>query len=138
MTAPPGRPVQPEPYLRGCHWPADVGIPYPRCDPGPEGWRLPADTRAAFRVEESRHEPVWYFPPEDVNARLLAPTETTTYCPFNGHASYWTIDAEGERSPDAVWAYLAPYDECRALAGYYAFYPDRVRLEVGGEVQRPL
>jgi lysophospholipase L1-like esterase len=42
-----GRPAQPEPFLRGCAWPAGEGVPYPRCDPGPQGLRLPADTRAA-------------------------------------------------------------------------------------------
>jgi lysophospholipase L1-like esterase len=40
------RPEQPEPFLRGCAWPAGGGVPYPRCDPGPAGLRLPADTRA--------------------------------------------------------------------------------------------
>jgi len=63
-----------------------------------------ADSHAAFRVEESRHEPVWYFPPDDVDTRLLIPTEHTTYCPFKGHASYWIIDAPGERRDNAVWA----------------------------------
>jgi uncharacterized protein (DUF427 family) len=96
-----------------------------------------ADSRAAFEVEESRHDPVWYFPPEDVDQRLLEPTESTTYCPFKGHASYYTIDAGGERLADAAWSYLAPFDECRALAGCVAFYADRVHVEVDGEVQRP-
>jgi len=41
------RPEQPEPFLRGCTWPAGQGVPYPRCDPGPGGLRLPADTRHA-------------------------------------------------------------------------------------------
>jgi len=36
-----------EPFLRGCAWPAGGGMSYPRCDPGPQGLRLPADTRAA-------------------------------------------------------------------------------------------
>ena len=35
-----------EPYLRGCAWPAADWSAYPRCDPGPAGLRLPADTRA--------------------------------------------------------------------------------------------
>jgi lysophospholipase L1-like esterase len=35
-----------EPYLRGCAWPASEWAAYPRCDPGPGGARLPADTRA--------------------------------------------------------------------------------------------
>ena len=39
------RPEQPEPYLCGCAWPPAPGVPYPRCDPGPLGLRLPSDTR---------------------------------------------------------------------------------------------
>ncbi|MEE3328765.1 MAG: GDSL-type esterase/lipase family protein [Myxococcota bacterium] len=42
-----GRPEQPEPFLCGCAWPGSAESPYPRCDPGPNGMRLPADTRAA-------------------------------------------------------------------------------------------
>ena len=40
------RSAEVEPYLRGCAWPAADWAPYPRCDPGPAGLRLPADTRA--------------------------------------------------------------------------------------------
>jgi uncharacterized protein (DUF427 family) len=96
-----------------------------------------ADTNNALQVDESRHERVWYVPPEDVDERRLRPTATSSYCPFKGHASYWAIDAAGLTIPDAVWAYPSPYDECSDLAGYYAFYVDRVRLEVDGQVQRP-
>ena len=39
------RPEAVEPFLRGCAWPAADWAPYPRCDPGPLGLRLPADTR---------------------------------------------------------------------------------------------
>jgi lysophospholipase L1-like esterase len=35
-----------ERYLRGCAWPPADWAPSPRCDPGPGGARLPADTRA--------------------------------------------------------------------------------------------
>ena len=44
------RPAQPEPFLRGCAWPSGPGIAYPGCDPGPEGLRLPADTRAVAAI----------------------------------------------------------------------------------------
>ncbi len=41
------RPAELEPFLRGCAWPpGEIGA-YPRCDPGPLGLRLPADTRAS-------------------------------------------------------------------------------------------
>jgi uncharacterized protein (DUF427 family) len=96
-----------------------------------------ADSRAAFEVAETNHPPVWYFPPKDVDEERLEPSETTSYCPFKGRASYWNVTAEDRTVADAAWAYLEPYDECRALTGYYAFYPDRVRVEVGGTEQRP-
>jgi uncharacterized protein (DUF427 family) len=101
------------------------------------GEAVVADSRRALQVDESRHGRVWYVPPEDVAEQHLHPTSTTTYCPFKGHASYWTIDAGGLTISDAVWSYLTPYDECISLSGYYAFYSDRVRLEVDGQVQRP-
>lgn len=101
------------------------------------GDEVVADSRAAFEVEESRHAPVWYLPPEDVNRQLLVPTETSTYCPFKGYASYFSVDAGGTTIEDAAWSYLAPFDECRALAGYYAFYTDRVTVEVDGRSQSP-
>jgi hypothetical protein len=41
-----GRAAEVEPYLRGCAWPAADWAAYPRCNPGPLGARLPADTRA--------------------------------------------------------------------------------------------
>jgi uncharacterized protein (DUF427 family) len=95
------------------------------------------DSQAAFLVDESRHEPMWYLPPGDVDEAALTSTTTTSYCPFKGHASYWRIDAGAVSLPDAVWSYLEPFDECRDLAGYYAFYPDKVVIEVDGSAQRP-
>jgi lysophospholipase L1-like esterase len=44
------RPEAVEPFLRGCAWPPGEGVPYPRCDPGPAGLRLPADTRACAAI----------------------------------------------------------------------------------------
>lgn len=38
-----GRPGQPEPFLRGCVWPAGPGAPYPRANPA-DFSRLPVDT----------------------------------------------------------------------------------------------
>jgi lysophospholipase L1-like esterase len=44
------RPAAVEPFLRGCAWPAGELAAYPRCDPGPLGLRLPADTRASAQL----------------------------------------------------------------------------------------
>jgi lysophospholipase L1-like esterase len=43
------RPQQPEPFLRGCAWPAGGGVPYPRADPA-DFARLPIDTWATAQL----------------------------------------------------------------------------------------
>ena len=90
-----------------------------------------ARSTAAFIVQESRYPPVWYLPREDVDTDCLSPSETTTYCPFKGTASYFHITAAGEQLADAVWSYETPFDECAPLAGYVSFYADRVDIQVG-------
>jgi lysophospholipase L1-like esterase len=44
-----GRPVQPEPFLRGCAWPGTAAVPYPRADPA-DAARLPGDTWATASI----------------------------------------------------------------------------------------
>jgi uncharacterized protein (DUF427 family) len=89
-----------------------------------------ADSTTALRVEETGHGPVQYVPAKDVRLDLMHSTEHHTRCPYKGEASYWTIevpDGSGvRRAENAVWGYPTPYDEVAGIAGYYAFYPNRV------------
>ena len=90
-----------------------------------------ADSNAALRVEETGHTPVLYLPEKDVRLDLMHRTDHRSRCPYKGEASYWTIEVPSagglpRRSENAVWAYPTPYDEVSGLAGYYAFYPNRV------------
>jgi len=89
-----------------------------------------ADSDAALRVEETGHSPVYYLPERHVRMDLMRRTDHHTRCPYKGEASYWTIEAgeagSSRRSENAVWAYPTPYDEVLGIAGYYAFYPNRV------------
>jgi uncharacterized protein (DUF427 family) len=90
------------------------------------GGKVIADSAAPLRVEETGHGPVYYIPAKDMSLSLLKKTEHTTYCPFKGTASYWTIEAGGKTAENAIWGYEAPYDETSRLAGHYAFYGNRV------------
>ena len=85
-----------------------------------------ADSTAAHLLFETRHLPVYYFPRGDVRMDLLAPTDHHSFCPYKGKASYWTIKAGDRTSENAVWGYPEPYDEVPELAGFVAFYWDRV------------
>ena len=93
---------------------------------------LIADTREAVALEEampagsSTVAPVvFYVPRKDVKMDRLIRTSHSTYCPFKGHASYYSLKDGPE---NVVWSYEAPYDEMRAIEGLLAFYPDKVEI----------
>ena len=94
------------------------------------GGRVIADSSRSLALAEAAYPVVHYVPLEDVDRAALRPSETGTYCPYKGDASYW--DVEGG-PVDAVWAYEAPYAAVAEIAGYVAFYTDRVTVEVTTE-----
>jgi uncharacterized protein (DUF427 family) len=88
--------------------------------------RVIADTRSALTLCEAHYPAVQYIPRKDVDMTLLARTDRTTYCPYKGDASYFSIPVGGERSIDAVWTYEKPYAAVADIKDHLAFYPDRV------------
>jgi uncharacterized protein (DUF427 family) len=86
---------------------------------------LIADTTRAVRLEEGKYPPTYYIPREDVKMDRLQKTAHSTYCPFKGDASYFTIRGSGD-AENAVWSYEAPYDEVLSIREHLAFYPDKV------------
>jgi len=88
--------------------------------------RVIADTRDGLTLYEAHYPAVQYIPRKDVDMTLLARTDRTTYCPYKGDASYFSIPAVGERSIDAVWTYETPYPAVADIKDHLAFYPDRV------------
>jgi uncharacterized protein (DUF427 family) len=88
--------------------------------------RVIIDTRGALTLREAAYPPVQYLPRADVDMALLARSEHTTYCPYKGECSYFSIPLGGEPSVNAVWSYETPYAAVAAIKGYLAFYRDRV------------
>ncbi|AVA34640.1 MAG: DUF427 domain-containing protein [Burkholderiaceae bacterium] len=85
-----------------------------------------ADTRNALTLQEAAYPAVQYVPREDVDMSELSRTSHGSYCPYKGDAAYYSIPAGGARAENAVWTYESPYPAVSAIAGYLAFYPDRV------------
>jgi uncharacterized protein (DUF427 family) len=90
------------------------------------GGKVIADTRDALTLREAHYPPVQYVPRRDVDMTALAPSEHTTYCPYKGDASYYSIPAGGDRSVNAVWTYETPFEAVAQIKEHLAFYPDRV------------
>lgn len=85
-----------------------------------------ADTRSPLVLQEASYKPVYYVPVEDLDQTMLDDSDTVTYCPFKGEASYYT--AAGVK--DAIWFYAEPYDAVAEIKDHVAFYTDRVELTV--------
>jgi uncharacterized protein (DUF427 family) len=63
-----------------------------------------------------------YFPPSSVRAELLRPSDTETFCPWKGTASYYSVAVDGEVNRDAAWYYPAPMDAAAEITGHVAFW----------------
>ncbi len=85
-----------------------------------------AASKGALLVRETRHADVYYLPRADVDMSRLTPTDHSTYCPFKGHASYWSIGDEA----NIVWSYEDPYPEVDGLKNYLSFYVDRATISM--------
>jgi uncharacterized protein (DUF427 family) len=90
------------------------------------GDKVIADTRHALTLREASYPPVHYIPRADVDMAALTRTETRTYCPYKGDASYFSIPEGRERSLDAVWSYEEPHDSVAVIKDHLAFYPNGV------------
>lgn len=90
-----------------------------------------AETDAALTLQESSYPAVQYIPMADVTADRLRPSDTATYCPYKGDASYFDVVVDGHTVADAVWTYARPYPAVAPIAGHVAFYPDKADVGVG-------
>ena len=85
-----------------------------------------ADKREALTLREAAYPAVQYIPRKDVDMTLLEPTDHSTYCPYKGDCSYYSIPLGGERSANAVWTYEDPFADVAEIKDHLAFYPSRV------------
>lgn len=91
-----------------------------------------ADSDAALTLQEATLPAVQYIPLADVRKDKLRRTDTATYCPFKGDASYYSVvTSDGDTVNEAVWTYEQPYPAVAAIAGHAAFYPGRADITVG-------
>ena len=85
-----------------------------------------ADTTRALTLNEAGYAPVHYIPRADVTMSRLKPTAHASHCPYKGDANYFSISADGRTADNAAWSYEQPFPAMAEIAGYLAFYPNRV------------
>jgi uncharacterized protein (DUF427 family) len=85
-----------------------------------------ADTTRALVLQEASYKPVFYIPRQDAQMALFSKTDNATHCPYKGDASYYTVKVGDRAAENAIWSYEKPYPAMQEIAGYLAFYPNRV------------
>jgi len=92
---------------------------------------LIAETDEALTLQESTYPAVQYIPLHDVVGARLKPSDTETYCPYKGDASYYHVVTEaGATLEDVIWTYQQPYPAVGQIVGHVAFYPDKADVTV--------
>ncbi|HEY0382095.1 MAG TPA: DUF427 domain-containing protein [Candidatus Elarobacter sp.] len=79
----------------------------------------------AVLAESDRTEVVegnQYFPADAIDKQYFTPSDTHSVCPWKGTASYYTVEVNGKRNPDAAWYYPQAKDEAKNIEGYVAFW----------------
>ena len=87
------------------------------------------DTDATLGVYETALDPRLYVARDRVRTDLLVPSDTTTYCPYKGTASYWSAVIGGTTVADVAWSYERPLPESLPLRGLLAFDPARATVD---------
>jgi uncharacterized protein (DUF427 family) len=84
------------------------------------------NSRNALLLREAQYPPILYIPRGDADMALFEKTNHSTYCPYKGDCSYYSIPIGGSKSINAVWTYEEPYAAVAQIKGHLAFYRDRV------------
>ncbi len=91
-----------------------------------------ADTKDALILRESTYPAVLYIPRKDADMSFLERTDLSTYCPYKGDASYYSVpQIGGDKAANAVWTYEQPYESVAPIKDHLAFYADRVEINEG-------
>ena len=69
-------------------------------------------------VVEGNH----YFPADSVDRQYVRDSATTSFCPWKGTASYYTVVVDGQQNADAAWYYLAPKEAAAQIKDHVAFW----------------
>ncbi len=75
-------------------------------------------------VVEGNH----YFPHDAIKKEFFKSSETHSVCPWKGTASYYSIEVNGNKNPDAAWYYPETSDLAKGIKNYVAFWKG---VEVG-------
>ena len=94
-----------------------------------------AETTRGFRVLETSHPPVYYFPPGDVRTEFLREADGSSFCEWKGRAGYYDLRVGEKAVENAAWFYAEPTESFSRIKNFIAFYPSKMdACFVDGEI----
>jgi uncharacterized protein (DUF427 family) len=69
-------------------------------------------------VVEGNH----YFPTEAIKDEHFTGSSHTSFCPWKGTASYYSVVVDGAENPNAAWFYPEPKDAAKEIKNRVAFW----------------
>jgi uncharacterized protein (DUF427 family) len=69
-------------------------------------------------VVEGNH----YFPADSIVADYFEASDTHSFCPWKGEASYKSLVVDGKRNADAAWFYPDPKPKASEIKDRFAFW----------------
>ena len=84
-----------------------------------------ASWNGAILAESEKYEVVEgniYFPASTINKDYFSDSETHSFCPWKGEASYYNVEVDGKVNNDAAWYYPTAKDAAKNIEGMVAFW----------------
>lgn len=94
------------------------------------GYNL-AESIRAIKLQEAGfdlYDPVYYFPREDVNKKLLTKSDHSTHCPLKGDTEYYHIQLDDQTLQNAAFSYVKTLDVGEELKDLIAFDQEKVQV----------
>ncbi len=94
-----------------------------------------AETTRPRLLFETGEPAQYYLPEEDLCFALLAPSSTTSECPYRGVASYRSfVGPDGQHLDDVAWTYADPLVDGVPVTGHWSFMGEGIETEVDGKL----
>jgi len=101
------------------------------------GQAVIASTTRGWRVLETSHPPVYFFPAADVRLEFLRERDQRSFCEWKGVCRYFDVVVGDHAVPGAAFQYPQPTPGGEAIAGHYSFYAGELTGVVDGEWVTP-
>jgi uncharacterized protein (DUF427 family) len=89
-----------------------------------------AQSDNALKLDQTGYPAVFYVPRSEIYGLHFRRTDHSTYCPYKGRASFFSLVAFDQTNENAVWTYEDPHPALVEIKNHVAFYADKVTFEL--------